>query len=220
MFPPVFKPFLGMIDAQGLPVPDVGSINKEQDLIKTDYLKFAGRLDNIRVDQQTHPDNLHVTMTIDGVIIPNLQMPTRIYEDIEAGGHYDFYGLFNHSKNKSNNKGYVYAVKPADGEMIEVPSIRYGVQIYTFFSGALAAGLVLVVTWVLYFFGIGYTFRKSLTLDELLPLTTYSAFATAFLVLAFFLVNSFKMFKKTAVLDTWDSITPANLSSRFSKLHR
>ena len=189
-------------------------------MIKTDYLKFSGRLLSIRVVQQTHPDNVHVSMSIDGETIPNLQMPTRIYELVEVGEQYDFYGLFKNSQNKAKNKGFVYAVKSVEGERIEVPSIRYGAQVYTLVAGALAAGIALVVSWIPLFFGIGYLLRKHINMDQLVSVTTYSAFAIAFLVLGFFVVNSLRMFQQTGALDTWASITPANLSSRFSKLHR
>lgn len=67
--------------------------------IKFEYLKFSGYLQDIRVFE-SFSDNVQVIMKIDDVLIPNFRMPTRIYEELENGSRYEFYGLVQKSRNK------------------------------------------------------------------------------------------------------------------------
>lgn len=97
-------------------------------MIKFEYLRFKGRLDDIRVFN-TYSDNVEVIMKVDDVLIPNFRMPTKIYEEVDSGKEYEFYGLVQKSRNKVKNKGFVFAVKPEDGKVIEVPSLRYTAQL-------------------------------------------------------------------------------------------
>lgn len=71
--------------------------------IKFEYLKFSGCLEDIRVFE-SFSDNVQVIMKIDDVLIPNFRMPTQIYEELENGGRYEFYGLVQKSKNKQKIK--------------------------------------------------------------------------------------------------------------------
>lgn len=188
-------------------------------MIKVDYLRFYGRLESLRVVEQ-HSDNVQVLMTLNSEVIPNLRIPTQIYEDLEVGGEYEFYGLIKNEKDKVKNEGLVYAVKPAKGEMLVVPSVRYGVQFQNVVKGAIAAIAAFAVSWVAFFFGIAYFFGKHMNMSGLVSSTTTSAFLTAIAVGVFFVGRGFHMLYKTTVLETWPSVTPAKLAGRFSKLHR
>lgn len=55
-----------------------------------DYIKVSGKLEDIRVFEHKE-GSVRVIMKIDGVLIPNTDIPIKLYEEIEAGKHYDFY---------------------------------------------------------------------------------------------------------------------------------
>lgn len=188
-------------------------------MVKVDYLRFSGRLEGIRVVQQ-HSDNVQVLMTLDSEVIPNMRIPTAIYEDLEVGSEYEFYGFIKKKKDKVKTQGLIYAAKPVDAGILVVPSIRYGVQVQNIVTGAIAALMAFAVSWVAFFFGIAYFFGKHMNMDSLVSATTSSAFVTAFAVAVFFVGAGFHMLYKTTVLETWPSVTPAKLAGRFSRLHR
>lgn len=83
--------------------------------IKFEYLKFSGCLEDIRVFE-SFSDNVQVIMKIDDVLIPNFRMPTRIYEDLENGGQYEFYGLVQKSKNKQKIQALYTPQRPLAGK--------------------------------------------------------------------------------------------------------
>ncbi|MEI0668189.1 hypothetical protein VUS97_33110, partial [Pseudomonas aeruginosa] len=76
--------------------------------IKFEYLKFSGCLQDIRVFE-SFSDSVQVIMKIDDVLIPNFRMLTRIYEELENGSRYEFYGLVQKSRDKQKNKGLAVA---------------------------------------------------------------------------------------------------------------
>ena len=127
--------------------------------IKFEYLKFSGCLQDIRVFE-SFSDNVQVIMKIDDVLIPNFRMPTRIYEELENGGRYDFYGLVQKSRNKQKNTGFVMAVKSENGKVLEQPSLKYTSQIGIWVNGAVIAGVAFLLSWIGLFFAIGL-FDKS-----------------------------------------------------------
>ncbi|MEI5468906.1 hypothetical protein RJ997_32435, partial [Pseudomonas aeruginosa] len=96
--------------------------------IKFEYLKFSGCLQDIRVFE-SFSDSVQVIMKIDDVLIPNFRMLTRIYEELENGSRYEFYGLVQKSRDKQKNKGFVMAVKAEDGKVLEQSSLKYTSQL-------------------------------------------------------------------------------------------
>lgn len=193
-------------------------------MIKFEYLRFKGRLDDIRVFN-TYSDNVEVIMKVDDVLIPNFRMPTKIYEEVDSGKEYEFFGLVQKSRNKVKNKGFILAVKPEDGKVIEVPSLRYTAQLGVWANGAVISAVVFVLAWIAFFFGLGsivdgYHYSSVNGFAEYAGDVTRCAFALACLIAAFFVGVGINLFYKTTVLETWQSIAPARLVERFSKLHR
>ncbi|MBN0639247.1 hypothetical protein JTM28_35860, partial [Pseudomonas aeruginosa] len=80
-------------------------------------------------------------MKIDDVLIPNFRMLTRIYEELENGSRYEFYGLVQKSRDKQKNKGFVMAVKAEDGKVLEQSSLKYTSQLGIWANGAVVAGV-------------------------------------------------------------------------------
>ncbi|MDO7908954.1 hypothetical protein Q6A49_00130 [Pseudomonas sp. 22-AL-CL-001] len=193
-------------------------------MIKFEYLRFKGRLDDIRVFN-TYSDNVEVIMKVDDVLIPNFRMPTKIYEEVDSGKEYEFYGLVQKSRNKVKNKGFVFAVKPENGKVIEVPSLRYTAQLGIWANGAVISAVVFVLAWIAFFFGLGsivdgYHYSSVNGFAEYAGDVTRCAFILACLLAAFFVGVGINLFYKTTVLETWKSISPEMLVERFSKLHR
>jgi len=191
---------------------------------KFEYLKFSGCLEDIRVFEH-FSDNVQVIMKIDGVLIPNFRMPTRIYEDLENGAQYEFYGLVQKSRIKTKNKGFVFAAKTAGGKILEQPSLKYTSQLGIWANGAVIAAVAFVLAWLALFFGLGtvvggYNYSSVTGFDDYAGDVTRYAFVLACLVAVFFVGIGVNLFYKTTVLDTWQPISPSKLVERFSKLHR
>ncbi|ERL02492.1 hypothetical protein O999_18795 [Pseudomonas putida LF54] len=190
--------------------------------IKFEYLKFSGCLQDIRVFE-SFSDNVQVIMKIDDVLIPNFRMPTRIYEELENGGRYEFYGLVQKSRDKQKNKGFVMAVKAEDGKVLEQSSLKYTSQLGIWANGAVIAGVVFLLSWIALFFAIGLFDKSGGSYNGFAQfvsdLTGYSL-TIAGLVFSGFVGIGINLFRKAGALETWQSITPANLVQRFSKMHR
>ncbi|KKO17275.1 hypothetical protein V520_00545 [Pseudomonas putida KG-4] len=190
--------------------------------IKFEYLKFSGCLQDIRVFE-TFSDNVQVIMKIDDVLIPNFRMPTRIYEELENGSRYEFYGLVQKSRDKQKNKGFVMAVKAENGKVLEQSSLKYTSQLGIWANGAVIAGVAFLLSWVGLFFAIGLFDKSGGSYNAFAQfvsdLTGYSL-TIAGLVFAGFVGVGINLFRKATALDTWQSTTPANLVQRFSKMHR
>lgn len=190
--------------------------------IKFEYLKFSGCLEDIRVFE-SFSDNVQVIMKIDDVLIPNFRMPTRIYEELENGGKYEFYGLVQKSRNKVKNKGFVFVVKDANGKVLEQPSLKYTSQFGIWANGVVVAGVAFLLSWIALFFAIGLFSKSGGSYNGLAQfvsdLTGYSL-TIAGLVFAGFVGIGVNLFRKVGALETWQSISPAKLVERFSKMHR
>ncbi|EOV0931908.1 hypothetical protein ACOLSI_000248 [Pseudomonas aeruginosa] len=189
---------------------------------KFEYLKFSGCLEDIRVFE-SFSDNVQVIMKIDDVLIPNFRMPTRIYEELENGGRYEFYGLVQKSRNKQKNTGFVMAVKAENGKVLEQPSLKYTSQLGIWANGAVIAGVAFLLSWIVLFIAIAL-FDKSPgsynALARVVSDLTHYSLTIAGLVFAGFVGIGINLFRKVGALETWQSISPANLVQRFSKMHR
>ncbi|EPJ8755476.1 hypothetical protein SBH91_002582 [Pseudomonas putida] len=190
--------------------------------IKFEYLKFSGCLEDIRVFE-SFSDNVKVIMKIDGVLIPNFRMPTQIYEELENGGKYEFYGLVQKSRNKQKNTGFVMAVKTENGKVLEQPSLKYTSQLGIWANGAVIAGVAFLLSWIGLFFAIGLFDKSGGSYNGFAQfvsdLTGYSL-TIAGLVFSGFVGIGINLFRKVGALETWQFITPENLVQRFSKMHR
>ena len=111
-----------------------------------DCLKMSGNLEDIRVFKQ-NSDDIEVIMKIDGVVIPNIIVPISLFEEIEKGRHWEFYGIFKKSKDKVKNKGIIYAIKPAGGSIKSVTKLRFTVPGMMAFGAILAYALTYILTW-------------------------------------------------------------------------
>ncbi|MFK0271148.1 hypothetical protein [Pseudomonas asiatica] len=189
---------------------------------KFEYLKFSGCLEDIRVFEN-FSDNVQVIMKIDDILIPNFRMPTRIYEELENGGRYEFYGLVQKSRNKQKNTGFVMAVKAENGKVLEQSSLKYTSQLGIWANGAVIAGVAFLLSWIVLFIAIAL-FDKSAgsynALARVVSDLTHHSLTIAGLVFAGFVGIGINLFRKAGALETWQPISPAKLVERFSKMHR
>ncbi|MGR6653205.1 hypothetical protein [Pseudomonas entomophila] len=186
--------------------------------IKFEYLKFAGCLEDIRVFEHLS-GFVQVIMKIDGVLIPNIKVPIQIYEELEQGSHVEFYALVQNSKNKVKNTAIVLAAKTASGRLLRVPGMRYKVQLHFWVIAAIWAAVAFVLSWIALVFGADFLMgSRSMSLQW--AFINSGASVIGLLTGGFFVGCGIYLFHKTSVLDTWNSIAPALLVERFSKLHR
>ncbi|MBO2921085.1 hypothetical protein ACU7AI_10490 [Pseudomonas aeruginosa] len=187
-------------------------------MIKFEYLRFSGCLEDIRVFEH-FSDVVQVIMKIDGVLIPNFKIPLPIFEELEKGSHVEFYALVQNSKNKVKNTEIVYAAKTSSGKLLCVPSMRYEVQFHFLMIAAIWAAVAIVLSWIALIF-VSSSFSGSLSVSEQWSVTNWGSLFIGLGVGAFFVGSGIYLFHKTTVLDTWKSIAPDLLVERFSKLHR
>lgn len=84
---------------------------------------------------------------------------------------------------------------------------------------AIWAAVAFVLSWTALIFGAS-SLSGSLTLSQQWAVTNWGTSFIELSVGAFFVGTGINLFYKTTVLDTWQSIAPARLVERFSKLHR
>lgn len=95
---------------------------------------------------------------------------------------------------------------------------RYQVPIFMAFTAAIAFCLTFVAGWFASIFPVLMLFGK----DDPNYMYNTTVFATieASMVAAFFLWRAWLMFSVTADPESWETIEPATLSSRFSKFYK
>jgi len=186
---------------------------------KFDYLKISGCLEEIRVFEH-FSDVVQVIMRVDGVVIPNFRMPLAIYEELEKGSRVEFFALVQNSKNKIKNIAFVYAIRNAKGKLLVVPSMRYKVQINILITAAIMAAIAFVVGFMAMAYVVDHLFSGSMSISGQGTLALWLASFIGLGVGAYFAGTGVYLFYKTTVLDTWQSVAPATVVERFSKLHR
>lgn len=114
-------------------------------------------------------------------------------------------------------------MKDANGKILEQPSLKYTSQFGIWANGAVVAGVAFLLSWIALFFALGL-FDKSggsyYGLAQFVSDLTGYSLTIAGLVFAGFVGIGINLFRKVGVLETWQSISPAKLVERFSKMHR
>lgn len=67
--------------------------------MKFDCVKFSGKVDYVRSVNPISGGH-KIKVSVDGAVIPNLQVSNKLYEELEAGETATLYGIFNRSKKK------------------------------------------------------------------------------------------------------------------------
>lgn len=185
-------------------------------MIFVDCLKVSGNLEDIRVFKKVG-DDVEVIMKIDGILVPNIVIPLSLYEEIDQGSYYDFYGVFKKSKDKVKNKGIVCAIKPAGGSIKVVKKLRMTVPIYMAFGAAMWFVLTYVATWLVLIMPIA---AKAADIPAAFAHIHDLALLAGMLPVLFFLGCAVSFIRKTGNLETWPSTAPSVVIERFSKLHK
>ncbi|MCE0877171.1 hypothetical protein [Pseudomonas monteilii] len=180
-----------------------------------DYIKVSGKLEDIRVFEHKE-GSVRVIMKIDGVLIPNTDIPIKLYEEIEAGKHYDFYCVYKKSRNKLKNSGAVYAFKEEGGRIRSLTKLRLATPVYMMFYGAIWFAVAYVAVFILALLPVLADHPRT---GALPILHSYSMMGGAIPGL-FFLWCAIDFWRKSANLEAWPSVAPSVVIERFSKLHK
>lgn len=180
-----------------------------------DYIKVSGKLEDIRVFEHKE-GSVRVIMKIDGVLIPNTDIPIKLYEEIEAGKHYDFYCVYKKSRNKLKNTGVIYGFKEEGGRIRSLTKLRLATPVYMMFYGAIWFAVAYVAVFLLALLPVLAHHRQS---EVISILHGYSMMGGAIPGL-FFLWCAIDFWRKSANLETWPSVAPSVVIERFSKLHK
>ncbi|MCQ9391411.1 hypothetical protein NRB14_07355 [Pseudomonas viridiflava] len=183
--------------------------------MKFDCVKFAGKVDYVR-SVNTINGGHKILVSIDGAVIPNLQVSNKLYEELEAGENATLYGIFNRSKKKEKNHGVLYGLSQR-GEQIFDTSQRFKVPVAMTGFAVIAFCAMFVIGWVPSLFALGLLFGPN---PDVFSNATVLAVVEGSLAALFFLWRAQVMLSATANPESWESIEPATLSSRFSKFHK
>lgn len=181
-----------------------------------DCLKMSGNLDDIRVFKEGS-DYVEVILKIDGVIVPNIEVPIPLFEELDKGKHYELYGVYKKSKDKRKNKGIIYAIKPQDGSMQAVTKLRFGVPLMMSISAAIAAVFAYILTWVVAILPMA---KSAPSVSEAFVEIHHLALWIGALPVIFFAFCAWSFLRKTSNLSEWPTTAPSVVVERFSKLHR
>ncbi|EPL16081.1 hypothetical protein CF161_01180 [Pseudomonas sp. CF161] len=155
---------------------------------------------------------------IDGQALPNLTLSKKMYEEMDAKETVTLYGLFKNSANKEKNSGIVYGLRKEDGAKTFATHIRLTVPLLMVFYAVLAFCIVFPVGWL-----VSIVPMMSFIGGQhpmIMEYTSVTALVEAALAALFFLWAGWNMLQKTSDPEAWKAIGAAELSSRFSKLHK
>lgn len=184
--------------------------------MKFDCVKVSGKVDYVRsVDRMNGGHKAKVS--IDGAVIPNLQVSNKLYEEIEVGESVTLYGLFKKGNDKEKNTGILYGLAKQNGEKSFATQYRYQVPLFLTVTAAIAFCLTFVAGWIASIFPVLFFFGEN---SDYMYTTTVFAVIESSLVAAFFLWRALVMFNATSDPEAWEATEAAALSSRFSKLHK
>lgn len=186
--------------------------------MRFDCTKFSGKVDNISFARPMR-GGYRLTLKIDGEVIPNLVVPSKFYEELEVGQQVTLFGMFRNSKKKEKNEGVLYGMKTEGGRAKFATDMRFGVPAMLTFYACLAFCLMFVVGWAASL-ALVVGFSSEYNPGAMMHTTTVFALVEASLAGLFFLWRAWVIFSKTSNPDAWETITPAALSSRFSKFHK
>ena len=178
---------------------------------------MAGNLDSIKVESD-HGDSYKVIISIDGQVLPNLTLSKKMFEDINAGESVTLYGFFKNSSSKEKNSGVIYGMQKGNGNKTFATHIRFTLPLLMMFYAALAFCVVFPLTWLISVIPMMTLIGAQHSTG--LEYTTILALVGAVLAASFFLWVGWNMLRKTSNPDAWKMMGAAELSSRFSKLHK
>lgn len=181
-----------------------------------DCLKMSGNIDDIRVFKK-NSDDVEVILKIDGVIVPNIEVPMSLFEELDRGKHYELYGIYKKSKDKTKNKGIIYAIKPQDGSIRTVTKLRFGVPLMMSVSAAIAAVLAYILTWVIAILPMA---KSAPSVSEAFVEIHHLALCIGALPVIFVAFCAWNFLRKTSNLAEWPATAPSVIVERFSKLHK
>lgn len=186
--------------------------------MKFECAKFSGKVDNIGFARPMK-GGYKLTLKVDGEVIPNLVVPSKFYEELEVGQQVTLFGMFRNSKKKEKNEGVLYGMKAEGGRAKFATDMRLGVPAMLALYACLAFCLMFVVGWAASL-ALVAGFSSEYNPGAIMNTTTVFALVEASLAGLFFLWRAWVIFSKTSNPEAWETITPAVLSSRFSKFHK
>lgn len=185
--------------------------------MKFDCAKVSGKVDDIRRVSRVD-GGYTATVSIDGAVIPKLQIASKLFEELTVGENVTLYGLFKNNKDREKNQGILYGLKRESGEKSFATELRYKVPMILAVTSVLAFCIVFVAGWVVSIYPVAYIFGGNS--QQFMYNNTVAAFVEAGLAAAFFLWRAWVMVQSTADPEAWKNMDAATVSSRFSKFDK
>ena len=184
-------------------------------MIRFDCRQVTGVIEKPRVIA-TQQGTVTARIVIDGQVLPNVLLPGKVFEEIEAGERVTLYGIFTKKKDKTENKAIIYAAKGSNGKLVAAKQYRIKVPILI-----IAAAVPLMVAVVVAGCFISpypiHLLTGSVDPDYLVP-ATFKAAAWEGVAAGLFMVGcAINFIMKSSQPESWAVIDAATLSQRFSK---
>jgi hypothetical protein len=188
---------------------------QEHVLIRFDCRQVTGVIEKPRVIA-TQEGTVNARIVIDGQVLPNVLLPGKIFEEIEAGERVTLYGIFTKKKDKTDNKAIIYAVKGSNGKLVAARQFQIKVPILIVAAAVPLMVAVAAAGCFLSPYPI-HLVSGSIDPDYLVRTTFVWAFwegILAGLVMVGLAINWIRM---SIDPESWAVIDAATLSQRFSK---
>ena len=179
-----------------------------------DYIKVSGKLEDIRVFEHRE-GSVQVIMKIDGVLVPNTVIPIQLYEEIEAGKHYDFYCVYKSLGTNSRTQARSMPSKRGRTNSQSYQTTSGDSSVYDVLRGDLVRCGVCscIYSCAPARFGTSPTVRSYIDSARLFDDRRCSASVV-------FCLEHYQFWRKSGNLEAWPSIAPSVVIERFSKLHK
>lgn len=184
-------------------------------MIKFDCRQVTGVIDKPRVTA-TEPGAVTARIVIDGQVLPEVLLPGKIYEEIEAGERVTLYGIFTKKKAKMKNKATIYAMKGPNGKLVAARQYQIKVPVMLMVYAVPLMILAFIAGCFLSPYPI-HLLTGSVDPDYLVRTTFVWAFwegILAGLVMVGVAINWIRLSNDP---ESWAAIDAASLSQRFSK---
>lgn len=184
-------------------------------MIRFDCRQVTGVIEKPRVIA-AEQGTVTARIVIDGQVLPNVLLPGKIFEEIEAGERVTLYGIFTKKKDKTENKAIIYAVKGSSGKLVAAKQYQIKVPVLMLVAAVPLMVAVAVAGCFISPYPI-HLITGSVSPSYLVPATFKAAAWEGVAAGAFMVGFAINFIRKSSQPESWAVIDAATLSQRFSK---
>lgn len=184
-------------------------------MIRFDCRQVTGVIEKPRVIA-TEQGTVTARIVIDGQVLPNVLLPGKIFEEIEAGERVTLYGIFTKKKDKTENKAIIYAIKGSSGKLVAAKQYQIKVPVLMLVAAVPLMIAVAVAGCFISPYPI-HLITGSVAPGYLVPATFKAAAWEGVAAGVFMFGCAINFIRKSSQPESWAVIDAVTLSQRFSK---